>query len=150
MYYYHWKLLMWLQHWLHTSCRQRNMQWWDINIYLATISWLSLDSDECMLGTSNCTQLCSNTIGSYLCSCNTGYTLGADNVTCNGKISIIYMIPKLRIWFLDINECILGTSSCSQLCTNTIGSYLCGCNIGYALAADNVTCNGEELNVIIC
>ena len=50
--------------------------------------YLILDVNECMLGSSNCTQVCTNTIGSYLCDCNTGYIVGTDNATCNGKTSI--------------------------------------------------------------
>ena len=45
-----------------------------------------LDINECDLGTSGCTQVCNNTIGSYICSCNAGYILGVDNHTCNGKV----------------------------------------------------------------
>ena len=58
----------------------------------------------------------------------------------NTSIILLYL---MIILIPDVNECILGTNNCSQLCTNIIGSYLCGCNTGYTLAADNVTCNGE-------
>ena len=44
---------------------------------------------------------------------------------------------------LDINECNLGTSGCTQLCNNTNGSYTCYCNSGYILHVDSRTCNGE-------
>ena len=47
------------------------------------------------------------------------------------------------IIFIDINECAIGTSGCSQLCNNTIGSYVCACNPGYQLSYDNKTCSGE-------
>ena len=43
----------------------------------------------------------------------------------------------------DVNECTMGTSNCTQLCINNIGSYTCTCNSGYNLDADNHTCNGE-------
>ena len=33
-----------------------------------------------------------------------------------------------------------GTSDCIHLCNNTIGSYVCGCDIGYQLDSDGVTC----------
>ena len=42
----------------------------------------------------------------------------------------------------DTNECSDGTHNCSQICTNTNGSYTCGCNDGYHIDFDNVTCNG--------
>ena len=44
------------------------------------------DIDECSEGISGCTQLCTNTIGSYRCTCQYGYQLGIDNHTCLGKI----------------------------------------------------------------
>ena len=43
---------------------------------------------------------------------------------------------------LDIDECALGTDTCSQICRDTDGSYRCECNSGYALDADGRTCNG--------
>ena len=48
-----------------------------------------------------------------------------------------------QIIFIDINECAIGASGCSQLCNNTIGSYVCACNPGYQLSYDSLTCNGE-------
>lgn len=43
-----------------------------------------LDINECTLGTDRCAQNCFNTVGSYRCSCNTGYTLNSDGLTCDG------------------------------------------------------------------
>ena len=45
----------------------------------------SLDIDECSTNKGNCSQICTNTDGSYVCSCQSGYLLGADRKTCNGK-----------------------------------------------------------------
>ena len=42
----------------------------------------------------------------------------------------------------DVNECSSKNGNCSQICTNTNGSYICSCQVGYALNADNSTCNG--------
>lgn len=38
--------------------------------------------DECSLGTHGCQQQCSNTAGSYTCSCSSGYTLDSNGRTC--------------------------------------------------------------------
>ena len=44
------------------------------------------DIDECGRGMDNCSQGCSNTIGSYECYCNDGFTLDRDLHTCNGML----------------------------------------------------------------
>ena len=38
--------------------------------------------NECALGFSNCEQVCEDTIGSYICSCNPGYVLAPDGHSC--------------------------------------------------------------------
>ena len=44
----------------------------------------TIDIDECTAGTHQCAQNCQNTIGSYICSCNDGYTLGDNGRDCIG------------------------------------------------------------------
>ena len=44
--------------------------------------------------------------------------------------------------FTDINEC-NEVNDCQQLCTNTEGSYICGCEEGFTLAKDRRNCNGN-------
>jgi hypothetical protein len=85
------------------------------------------DIDECVEGTDNCSQNCSNTIGSYQCLCDHGYLLDSDGLTCN-----------------DVNECENGNNSChdNANCTNTIGSYTCSCNTGFS--GDGITCNNID------
>ncbi|XP_033731070.1 putative vitellogenin receptor, partial [Pecten maximus] len=54
-----------------------------------------------------------------VCTCQLGYTLLTDNVTCK-----------------DIDECVTthqGRSPCQQVCTNTNGSFTCSCLPGYRL-----------------
>ena len=46
------------------------------------------DADECSLNTDNCSQNCSDTLGSYQCVCYDGYTLDSDQHTCNGEYSL--------------------------------------------------------------
>ena len=43
-----------------------------------------IDIDECSLSTDRCDQSCQNTVGSYTCSCNAGYTLDGNGQTCDG------------------------------------------------------------------
>ena len=43
--------------------------------------------NECLINTGNCTEFCTNTVGSYICSCHTGYKVNADGKTCIGMDS---------------------------------------------------------------
>ena len=45
-----------------------------------------LDINEC-LGTNYCEHTCHNTLGSYGCSCMTGYQLDTDQYQCKGIAS---------------------------------------------------------------
>ena len=42
------------------------------------------DVDECAEGTSGCSQECTNTVGSFDCSCVDGYELARNGKACNG------------------------------------------------------------------
>ncbi|XP_059169385.1 uncharacterized protein LOC131951116 [Physella acuta] len=81
-----------------------------------------IDINEC--SNNPCSQQCTNSIGSYSCSCNTGFRLNTqDRRTC-----------------IDINECSERTHNCQQKCTNTEGSFTCSCEAGYTLQNDARTC----------
>ncbi|KAL3832185.1 hypothetical protein ACJMK2_023848, partial [Sinanodonta woodiana] len=54
---------------------------------------------------------CTNTIGSYMCDCSSGWT----GVNCT----------------TDINECASYPCINSGNCTNTDGSYSCNCSHGW-------------------
>ena len=43
----------------------------------------------------------------------------------------------------DINECTRNTDGCDHTCSNTMGSYNCRCWIGYRLATNGRTCQGN-------
>ena len=43
------------------------------------------DVNECLTNNGGCAQICNNTVGSFTCSCNPGYSLGADARSCVGK-----------------------------------------------------------------
>ena len=43
-----------------------------------------VDINECQIDNGGCSQLCNNTVGSYNCSCISGYELTDDNHTCIG------------------------------------------------------------------
>ncbi|XP_071101749.1 fibrillin-1-like [Haliotis cracherodii] len=69
------------------------------------------DINECE-PTNPCDQNCTNTQGSYRCSCMAGYRL-VKNV-CQ-----------------DIDECVENLHDCQQVCNNTVPSFVCDCNYGF-------------------
>ena len=100
------------------------------------------DIDECANGTSGCDQICANEIGSYSCSCESGYRLRNDSHGCTGILIIIaHHKYNSFISHLDIDECAEGTQSCTQICTNVVGSYSCSCEPGYHLANNGYSCS---------
>ena len=42
------------------------------------------DIDECAERMDGCGQICTDTDGSYTCSCNSGYELASNNHQCEG------------------------------------------------------------------
>ena len=60
-----------------------------------------------------------------------------------------YIIILLNFIYPDIDECRDGTDDCTQTCTNTDGSFTCGCNTGYLLDTDGFTCNGKYKHACI-
>ncbi|XP_019631236.1 PREDICTED: receptor-type tyrosine-protein phosphatase alpha-like [Branchiostoma belcheri] len=46
----------------------------------------------------------------------------------------------------DVDECVPrgGRGPCSQICTNTVGSFFCSCNVGYTLNQDGRSCFGVQ------
>ena len=43
-----------------------------------------LDVNECINNNGGCSQNCTNTNGSFFCSCDKGYQLKSDGSTCEG------------------------------------------------------------------
>ena len=92
------------------------------------------DVDECLTNNGGCEYNCTNTDGSFNCSCDAGYELDSDGFNCSSEIaqfhqSIIFMVKTLA----DIDECMRNLSFCDPLatCVDTEGSYTCPCNPGY-------------------
>ena len=50
-----------------------------------TLYCLITDVDECLTNNGGCDQLCDNTVGSYVCSCEDGYRLLRDDHECEGR-----------------------------------------------------------------
>ena len=77
-----------------------------LNNFIATS-----DEDECTEGVNECDQQCSNTIGSYTCSCNSSTTLNPDGFRCDGT-KYMYIasflsnlaIMSLAMWPIYLEE----------------------------------------------
>ncbi|XP_013397931.1 fibulin-1-like, partial [Lingula anatina] len=76
---------------------------------------------------SMCSHFCTNTNGSFTCTCQAGYLLNADGVTCD-----------------DVDECSTNNGGCAQVCNNLPGSFQCECSSGYQFGQDGITC--EDIN----
>ena len=100
---------------------------------------LFVDINECGSNSGGCNQVCVNSVGSYYCQCNNGYTLSSDNHTCFGEIEVQFM--KYLYFFIDNNECNTNNGGCGHNCTNTPGSYNCSCVDGYSLNGDQHGCS---------
>ncbi|XP_078370685.1 uncharacterized protein LOC144654404 isoform X2 [Oculina patagonica] len=91
---------------------------------LAQCDMKTEDIDECSASAPVCdvNAKCTNTRGSYVCSCETGFS--GDGKTCS-----------------DIDECSASAPVCdvNAKCTNTRGSYVCSCETGFS--GDGKTCS---------
>ena len=46
------------------------------------------DTDECATDNGGCAHTCTNTVGSFECSCNSGYSLAKDGLGCQGAADL--------------------------------------------------------------
>ena len=99
---------------------------------------VNTDINECLTDNGGCTYTCTNTPGSYICDCSTGYNFDPIELNCTGK-NILSIILSNNT--LDIDECTTNNGGCEHLCTNTIGSFYCTCYSGFHLSND-VFCSG--------
>lgn len=126
----------------------------------------------CNFNNGGCQQDCfEGGDGSFRCGCRPGFRLLDDLVTCasrnpcsskpcrgnatchpepNGKSFTClcpegYQLDWSQRECVDVDECQYQSSSCSQGCINTPGSYHCHCWIGYKpVDFDQVTCEDVD------
>ena len=65
--------------------------------------YIYIDDDECTLSTDDCHSdaTCANTLGSFLCTCNAGYT--GNGVTCIGKQYLEWFLHIIHIMSFNLN-----------------------------------------------
>ena len=74
-------------------------------LYIMRYWYTISDINECTSRSHNCVQVCTNTAGSFTCSCNSGYTLAADGRSCSGMLFSIDIDVKNDHIYIDMNEC---------------------------------------------
>ncbi len=109
------------------------------------------DVNECFTNNGGCDGLCTDTRGSYTCSCGSGFVLGSNAHSCDGEFikfqsnhtfrRKVFMIINFRP--ADVDECSTSNGGCEGQCTNTRGSYTCSCESGYVLGSNRLSCNGK-------
>lgn len=80
-----------------------------INCTIPMNSTTCSNVNECLVNNGGCSQTCTDTVGSYLCSCNRGFMLSNDMRNC-----------------MDVNECVEFSNACpTGTCVNNPGGYTC-------------------------
>ena len=124
---------------------------------------VAIDINECDTSPCSSDATCSNTDGSFQCTCNNGFS--GNGTTCTGiKIVLIYWIAEIYLFnvtfswiisktkflfiflfiaIIDINECASSSCSSDATCSNTDGSFQCACNNGFN--GDGTTCTGKKI-----
>ena len=49
-----------------------------------------IDVNECQTNGGGCEHNCSNTVGSFECLCQQGFSLASDGLQCNGKVTAFF------------------------------------------------------------
>lgn len=82
------------------------------------------DIDECNVGTHNCSQVCTNTGGSFDCSCQIGNSGTGNN--CTGEVLYLRVYCTLICLFVSSSHNVRGTKrySCPFVCTS-VRSFIC-------------------------
>jgi len=88
--------------------------------------------NNCTKNNGGCEHTCTPLEGgTHECGCNEGYHLGLNRREC-----------------LDTDEC-NNSSSCSQYCTNTEGSFTCDCEASYQLGSNGRSCYAKEIDPFV-
>jgi len=87
--------------------------------------------------------ICTNTPGSFNCTCLIGYS--GNGFNCSGKIFLCAVKLISLTKKLDIDECSTNNGGChiDANCYNTQGSFNCTCKDGFS--GDGFNCTGRIL-----
>ena len=99
--------------------------------------------NECSLNTDNCdaNAACTDTEGSFTCTCNPGYT--GDGITCTSESTYLTIIVSSTPCYLVSQICgIIDNCDVNAACTETTGTFSCSCIAGFT--GDGVTCQSNN------
>ena len=99
------------------------------------------------MSNGGCEHSCNNSIGSFNCLCNTGYSLDVNSFNCTGMCTrpCLYDCTFIRtyVFSTDNDECTMGTDDChnNAECTNREGDFSCTCTEGFS--GNGTFCDGK-------
>ena len=107
---------------------------------------LLLDEDECAdsINICNC-----GSLGPYGCMAFCSHTASlAQTIYLN---ILFILLPDVDECAVGIHTCTCGSQSqgCTATCTNTDGTYVCGCSLGFVLDVDGLTCIGKYCEALL-
>ena len=76
---------------------------------------LHADIDECTIMNGGCETHCTNSEGSYECSCTEGYALMPDLRTCSGDDTLDMFTHELKELFFPLSGVTHGVDTCSEI-----------------------------------
>ena len=83
-----------------------------------------VDTNECDSANGQCEQICTNTDGSYECSCRTTFFLNNDKHTCTGEYTTYYIVWKFMHAYLNALSDIKYTYIIITVCTSIKLKYI--------------------------
>ena len=85
-----------------------------------------IDVNECHTEErNNCDQICINTIGSYNCSCGTGYLLNEDGYQCDGIYNDIIIIIVINVIIIALSFITVVIGITLQISMNVWRKAIC-------------------------
>ena len=91
------------------------------------------DIDECAVNNGGCDQNCTNTEGSFYCSCQMGYNLNEDGRTCDGENGSLTLSRQCRILACSFSISFFQTWMNAWLMNRTVTSMPCVSTLMVAL-----------------
>ena len=75
-------------------------------MYMFTYAFFSSDTDECSYDNGGCSEICTNTVGSFTCGCEPGFELNSGGTGCIGEYHTKHTYTLTHIMYVQ-NECTL-------------------------------------------